>query len=528
MKQLLILFILFIVSSCTNNKKVIPVKKTVVSNKQKNNIDNATNVIFILADDLGFGDIQAYNSKSTIQTKNINYLANNGVKFTNAHTNSSVCTPTRYGILTGTYAWRTKLKKGVLNGFSPPLIKQETTTIAEVFKNKGYKTACIGKWHLGMDMPMTSETKKNKKEYSIDIEKAILEGPTTHGFDYFYGISASLDFPPYIYIRNNSFVGELDHKPTKKQSFPAYLRSGIKSQDFSFIDCLDNMTDEARKYIRERKKKKEKFFLYFALTAPHKPVIPHSRFKNKTSMGSYGDFIYQIDWTVGQIIQELKEQKILKNTMIILTSDNGSFMYNLDNLDRLTPKRVKNIKKYKGDHIISPQIQGFFSKNHRPNYIYRGTKADIWEAGHRIPFIVYWQEGIKNNKRSTDIGICVTDFFSTACDLLNYQKTATEGKDSYSFLPLLKNKKMKPRPAIIHHSINGTFAIRKGIWKLILSNGSGGREIPTGKPFQRPFQLFNMKVDPQETYNFIEKDSNIAKNLEEEFKVIFNAKKTVE
>ena len=527
MKYLLLSLILLLFS-CAKTKKIIPVfieniiPNISISSPKKNDINNSTNVVFILADDLGFGDIKAYNPKSGIPTKNLDELAKNGLKFTNAHTNSSVCTPTRYGILTGTYAWRTKLKRGVLYGYSPSLIEKNVFTVADLFKENGYKTACIGKWHLGMGMPIKNGSSNNSKNSRVDTGKLIVNSPITHGFDYFYGISASLDMPPYGYIKNNYFTEKLD-QIQEKRVFPTYMRAGEKAKNFSPIDSLDHITKEAKKYIAERKEKNEKFFLYFPLTAPHKPVMPHPRFKGKSNVGDYGDFVYQVDWTVGEIVKELKKNKILDNTMIIVTSDNGSFMYNLDNLDKLRTKFSKTVKSYGDDHVKFPQVQGLFSKNHRANYIYRGTKADIWEGGHRVPFIVHWPEGVEDKGRSTDSIICVTDFFATICDILDYQKTTTDGIDSYSFLPLLKNEKIKERPPVIHHSISGMFAIRKGDWKLVLGNGSGGREVPKGKPFSKPYQLFNMKSDPEETHNFIDKHQDIAKSLENNFKIIFNA-----
>ena len=278
------------------------------------------NIIIILADDLGTGDVNCYNPKSKIPTPNLDKVADQGIRFTDAHTNSAVCTPTRYGIITGRYCWRTRLKRGVLNGFSGHLIDPDRTTIASLLKGQGYYTAGVGKWHLGMDFPKDS----NKVDYAGIIKNS----PNVNGFDYFYGISASLDFPPYVYIENDRFT----QVPTQKQEklgFPRYLRSGDKAENFDFETAWENLLEKAE-HVIDTRPEDNPMFMYFALPSPHKPVWPDSRFVGKTELGAYGDFVHQTDYIVGRVVKKLKEQGIEENTLLMITSDNGSFMYRLN------------------------------------------------------------------------------------------------------------------------------------------------------------------------------------------------------
>ncbi|PCE63981.1 sulfatase family protein [Sediminicola luteus] len=445
------------------------------------------NVVFILADDLGYGDVQALNPESKIPTPEINRLAEAGMVFTDAHSNSAVCTPTRYGVVTGRYAWRTRMKRGVLNGYSKHLIDPERTTVADLFKSKGYATACIGKWHLGMDLPLKAETKNSI--YKIDASGVVQNGPLENGFDYFYGITASLDFPPYGYIENDRFTEKLiDSMP--KGNFPAYARMGEKGPNFDMQESLDEITRIAQEYIVS--KKDSPFFLYLPLTAPHKPVLPHKRFRGNTDLGDYGDFVTQVDWTVGQVLKTLKEQGLEENTLVVLTSDNGSFMHRIGE----NPKFPEG----SAGHTEDVTKQAFKTENHQANYRFRGTKADVYEGGHRVPFLVRWPAGFTAGK--SHYTITHTDFFATAAELIgaDYDRTQA-GEDSFSFLPLLKGEKGYSREPVINHSANGVFAIRDGRWKLVLAQGSGGRLPPKGKAFEGPYQLFDLEADPSETTN---------------------------
>jgi arylsulfatase A-like enzyme len=460
----------------------------------KNEPPKNPNVIIILADDMGYGDVQALNTASKIPTPNLNRLAEEGITFTDAHTPSSVCTPTRYGLLTGRYCWRSSLKRGVLNGYGEPLIEQGRPTIATLLKRSGYKTGIIGKWHLGLGFQKDSAG-------SFDFGKDLDYSPNDAGFDYSYVIPASLDFPPYVYIEDKR-ITEFPSVRESANNFPAFWRKGERSPQFIMEETLDHLVEKANNFIESSANSEVPFLLYFPLTAPHKPVLPHKRFAGTTQLGPYGDFVHQVDWTVGEVLNKLDELEIAGNTLLIYTSDNGSFMY--------------KYKPGEKDHLEDETIQAFNEDNHTANYVFRGTKADIWEAGHRVPFFVRWPEKIEKGER-IDTTICLTDIYKTLADILNKDVNEGDAEDSFSFMPLLTNRMQEfERPPVIHHSVNGMFAIRKGDWKLVLGNGSGGREIPKGEIFKKPYQLFNLKNDIGEKNNVIESNYKIAEELEKE------------
>jgi len=440
------------------------------------------NIIYILADDLGYGDISTLNPDGKIKTPNIDYLAKSGMTFTDAHSGSAVCTPTRYGILTGRYAWRSRLKSGVLAGYSPALINNNRTTVASLLKDNGYKTACIGKWHLGWNWAT-----KNGYQYSdlwnetgehVDYSKPISNGPVDVGFNYFYGISASLDILPYCYIENEYTVIPPTQHIDRLDGYGFY-RGGPISEGFVHEHVLPELTEKAVHYIKQQET--QPFFLYFPLTAPHTPILPSKEFQGKSGIGPYGDFVLQCDWVVKQVIDALKSIGQLDNTLLIFTSDNGcSPMANYKHLEE---------------------------KGHDPSYIYRGTKADIFEGGHRIPFLVSWPSRIKPGK-TCDNTVSLTDLVATTAELTGQNLLPNVGEDSYSMLPLFDEKNDRyERKSIIHHSINGSFAIRQGKWKLNLCPGSGGWSHPVpaeARYSELPrLQLYNIVDDPEETTNLV-------------------------
>ena len=255
-----------------------------------------------MADDMGYGDVQALNPRSTIPTPNLDRLAREGITFTDAHSPSAVCTPTRYGVLTGRYCWRSDLKRGVLNGYGAPIIERDRETVARALKSQGYFTGVIGKWHLGLGFQKTNG--------EWDWSKALDYSPVDIGFDRSFVIPASLDFPPYVYVEGHRITG-LPDRTQPAQSFPGFLRKGELGSDFSIIDCLDRLTSEASDFIVERSKALVPFFLYFPLTAPHKPTLPHSRYEGRSGLGPYGDFVIQVDEVVGSILDTIDGRKLL-------------------------------------------------------------------------------------------------------------------------------------------------------------------------------------------------------------------------
>ncbi len=445
------------------------------------------NFVVILADDMGYGDVQNLNPDSEIPTPHLDRLAREGMRFLDAHSPSGVCTPTRYGLLTGRYCWRSSLKRGVLGGYSPPLLGGKQATLASMLKRRGYVTGAVGKWHLGMQLPVLRKDAERTAwagDPGIDFGGVIVDSPIHHGFDSYFGVSASLDMAPYVYIRNDRFT----RLPTLQQAamkFPHFVRQGPRAEDFVIDQVLDRLTDEAVGFIESTAAQKRPFFLYVPLTGPHKPAMPHARFKGKTSLSEYGDFIVQVDWTVGRILKSLDDAAITENTLVVFSSDNGSYMYRYDEV--AAP-----------DHVDDVTIQGFRADRHRANGPFRGTKADVWEGGHHVPFFARWPARIRagSDCRTT---VCLTDLFATFREIAEVPRVDGEAEDSFSLLRLLTEESDVRGAPVIHHSSGGMFAIREGKWKLVLGNGSGGRERPRGKAFERPYQLFDMESDWKET-----------------------------
>lgn len=461
------------------------------------------NIVFILADDMGYGDVRVNNPESKIPTPNLDRLAHEGMTFTDAHTPSAVCTPTRYGLLTGRYCWRSRLKRGVLNGYGEPLIEKDRPTVASFLKAHGYSTGIVGKWHLGLGFAKKRDSK------GFDFSQPVTDSPKEHGFVFSHVIPASLDFPPYVYIENGTITKFPSIEETASK-FPAFWRKGERAPNFVMEDCLDALLSQTKMFIESHAKSEKPFFLYFPLTAPHKPVLPHKRFRGKTNLGPYGDFVVQVDWTVGEVLKILDKTGIADNTLVIYTSDNGSFMYRYDDENQ-------------ADHVKDETVQGYSASHHTSNHVFRGTKADIWEAGHHVPFFARWPGTIPTGSKC-DSTICLTDFFATTASIIGAELDNGAAPDSFSLLELMKGKALKsPRAPVIHHSAAGMFSIREGKWKLVLGNGSGGRQQPRGKPFQKPYALFDMSKDLSERSNVINQHTDIAKQLEDKCLAIIEA-----
>ncbi len=449
--------------------------------------EHRPNIVFILADDMGYGDVQALNPDSAIPTPALNRLAREGMTFTDAHSPSAVCTPTRYATLTGRYCWRSTLKSGVLNGYGPPLIEKERPTVASHLREAGYRTAVVGKWHLGLGF-----RKDERGEW--DWAQPLDHSPLDLGFDRSFIIPASLDFPPYVYIEGRTVTG-LPLAEQEAIPFPGFVRKGEIGSNFSIVDCLDRLTGEAAAFIRESGPEDEPYFLYFPLTAPHKPVLPHPRFEGRTDLGPYGDFIVQVDDAVGQILEAVDDSGEADHTVLIYTSDNGSFMY-------------RQTADAGADHVADSSVQAYDEKSHTANGDLRGTKADIWEAGHRVPFFVRWPDVIEPGSRCEEV-ICHVDLFATASAIAGARLPSpdTAAPDSFDLTPLFRGEPEAFRRApVVNHSAAGMFAVRDGDWKLILGNGSGGREQPRGSRFQTPWQLYHLGDDPGETKDLYEKE----------------------
>ena len=444
------------------------------------------NIVFVLADDMGIGDVSHTTGKAA--TPHIDRLAREGMRFTDAHSSSAVCTPTRYSVLTGRYNWRTRLKKSVFfNPHDKPLIKDGETTVASFLKSNHYTTACVGKWHLGIGWQFLDDykpdpKKKRQQGWDIDYSKPAIT-PTSHGFDYFYGIQASLDMAPYVYIEN-----ERATKPGTVTK--AFFRPGAAAEDFEAEDCLQVFAEKSVAFIdRVAPDRERPFFLYLPLTSPHTPIVPSEEWRGKSPIGKYGDFLMETDWVVGEILQSLERHGVADDTLVIFTTDNG----------------------------CSPaaKIPDLVGKGHKPNGDLRGHKADIYEGGHRVPFVVRWPGVVKPGTTTSRL-TCQTDFLATCAEILGKKLSPDAGVDSVSFLPTLKDPSVVGRDAIVHHSIGGAFAIRRGKWKLCLCKGSGGWSAPRpGKAPEDapPVQLFDLEADPAEQNNLALEKPDLVKEL---------------
>jgi arylsulfatase A len=438
-----------------------------------NKTEMLPNIIFVLADDMGYGDVSALNPEGKIKTPNLDRLIAEGMAFTDAHTTSAVCTPTRYGILTGRYNWRSHLKQGVLNGYSPALIEAGRETVASMLQKQGYSTAFIGKWHLGWNWVMDDSGE-------VDYSKPLTYSPNDAGFNYSYGHSASLDMPPYVYVENHQATAIPDSITPGMEDYEFY-RKGPVAPDFDIEDVTPNFFRRAGELINNLADKDEPFFLYLALPSPHTPILPTGEWKGKSGINPYADFVMMIDDYMGTLIDALKVSGIEDNTIVFFTTDNGC-----------SPMAKFDVLAEYG---------------HNPSYKFRGHKADIYEGGHRVPFIVKWPGRIKPGAQS-DRTICTADLMATCADITGLNLPDSSGVDSYSLLPLFNDpaSNQYSRDYTIHHSISGRFAIRKGNWKLCMCPGSAGWSYPrdsdlTDMEDYPPVQLFNLKEDIAEQNN---------------------------
>ena len=446
------------------------------------------NIILILADDMGVGEMS--HTGGLVKTPALDQMAAEGMSFLDAHTSSSVCTPTRYGILTGRYNWRSRLKRGVLgNVDEAALMDPNRLNIASYLKGKGYDTAMFGKWHLGVDWesapePEEKKGKKNFGSWKVDYTQPFRNGPTDLGFDEAFFILSSLDMPPYLYLRGNKAI----EVPTVDRGFPHneyndFQRIGAASETFDPSECLADWAKESRDYIKERvaDEKGDPFFLYLPLNSPHTPCVPGKAFKGMHPQYSwYADFVAETDWVVGEVLAQLEESGIDDNTLVIFTADNGFAPY--------------------------VEIPKMFADGYKPSGDFRGAKATLFEGGHRVKFLVRWPAEVEAGTRSGAL-ICTTDFLATFADILGDKGELPDNaaEDSLSFLPAMKQRG-ETRASVIHHSIGGQFAIRKGPWKLHLTaksrGGWGGMagQAELNTDGER-VQLFHMGDDPGETKN---------------------------
>ena len=480
------------------------------------------NVVLIFADDMGYGDVSCLNPKARTHTPHIDALARSGVVFRNAHASASVCTPSRYGLLTGRYAWRSPSGGSVVNGFGRSVIEPGRKTIASLFKNGGYTTACIGKWHLGLNW-QTKDGKKDVSHYStgfsnVDYTKAVTHGPNDFGFDYSFIHPASLDMPPYMFLRNHLSIDpdvvltsdiyperldeteySWDRKHTKEGDVywakGVWWRGGEISPGFRVENCLTDILSDGISFIKRhtREEPAEPFFLYLPLTGPHTPWVPTSQFRGKSPIGTYGDFVMDVDHVVGEVTETLRRLGIDDDTMVIFSSDNGAYW---------------------------PQSEVDLH-GHDSNWGTRGQKGDVWDGGHRIPLIISWPSHVKQKVVYNHL-VSLTDLFATFRDMLGQNHEKSSGEDSFSFLHVLEGNTDKiTRRGMIHQSSGGMYSIRRDEWKFIGGLGSGGFTSPDKSdslPKGATGQLYRIKSDSLESRNLFNEYLPVVKKLRNELK----------
>jgi arylsulfatase A-like enzyme len=479
------------------------------------------NIIVILADDLGYGDVSCNNSASKINTPHVDRLAREGMRFTDAHTPSAVCTPTRYGLLTGRYAWRTRMKSGVLDGFSPPLIEADRMTLASMLRDNGYATGCVGKWHLGLQWTRLDGTMESndrgdargvRSGTQIDYQRGFAGGPIAVGFTSFFGIAASLNMPPFCYLKDEHVLHlPTLHQPLMRDDNFAATDEGLRSPDFTIRSVMPRLAGEAVAFIDEKSRSDshQPFFLYAPLTSPHLPVVVNDEYRGKSQAGEYGDFVIETDAFLGAILDALDRNKIADQTLVIFTSDNGGLYHYWDAQEK------DDIKHYK----VAGRPAHIREFGHQGNAHLRGTKADIWEGGHRVPLVVRWPGKTPAGTVSHEL-VELTDLMASAADILGVEMPASASPDGFSMLPaLLSATPASPvRPYSVHHSITGVFAIRRGPWKLVPDHrGSGGfsqpKKLDPSKEGGPLGQLYNLEEDPSETRNVYDDHPKIVSEL---------------
>jgi arylsulfatase A len=480
-------------------------------------IQEKPNIIFIFADDMGYGDMACNNPDSKIPTPNLDRLSEEGMRFTDAHAASAICTPSRYNVLTGRYAWRSRLKRGIVWEWDSPLIEPDRLTVAGLLKQAGYATHCIGKWHLGWNwktidgdlagpqLPfgmLDEEIQKQRKDmgYRIDYSQRIGGGPVDCGFDTYFGVDVP-NFPPYTWFENDR-LGDL---PTIEKPDSMYGNPGLMKPGWSLEKMIPEFTRRAVSLIESAE---EPFFLYFPLTSPHAPIVPNEAFRGRSWAGKYGDFVCEVDWLVGEVMQALDRAGKSGNTLLIFTSDNGPEAAPAD---------------FEGAYELA-RVTGHYSMGQ-----WRGTKRDIWEGGHREPFLARWT-GVTPAGTVCNQLVCLGDLMATCAEIIGTKLPSNAGEDSISMLPLLHGQTDLPtRSYMVHHSANGNFAVRSKDWILI--DAPSGGDVPEPEWFRRergytshnfPGELFDLNKDVPEKNNQYGENPEVIRALSE---LLENAKR---
>jgi len=465
------------------------------------------NIVYILADDLGYGDIACLNPRGKIHTPNVDRLASEGMVFTDAHSTSSLCSPSRYGILTGRYNWRTRMQHGIVGTYGKPLIATNRLTVGSLLQQHAYHTACVGKWHLGWNWPLEkceyflhdnnadpapdAASNEAKTAWRKTFSQPIADGPITRGFNTYFGVDVP-NWPPYVFIENNRTVGiPSEYLPSDLVVHNVLAsRHGPAVKDWKLEGILPALGERVCEYISKQAAIAKPFFVYMPLTSPHTPLAVNKEWKGKSGLNLYADFVMETDAAVGRVLDTLSESGVADNTLVIFTSDNG----------------------------CAPQsgVPELEAMGHFPSAHYRGYKCDIWDGGHRMPFIARWPDVVSPGSISNQT-VCLSDLMATCADIVGATLPDNAGEDSVSILSLLRGEETPVRENVINHSGPGKFAIRNGKWKLVLCAGSGGWASPNDEEALElglpPIQLYNMDEDPGEKNNLQAEQPNKVREL---------------
>lgn len=419
------------------------------------------NVVLVYADDMGLELVSAFNNRLGFETPHIDRLVSEGTSFTNAHSSASVCSPSRYTLLTGRYHWRTRLKQGNVGQWGPPLIQPGRVTLPELLKEQGYRTAMLGKWHLGWQWPAQGGGTTNRPD-RIDFSARIDGGPVDHGFDSYFGPDI-VNYAPFGWWSGERIVSDLSDVLRDERN---YIRGGPADRDWSFSRALPRLVDRAREYIFDSFENGQPFFLYFSMTAPHDPIAPSESFRGTSGKGGYVDFVQEVDAALGEVLEALSRAGIRDRTIVIFMGDNGT------SLRFSQPEKLRKV----GVHV-SP--------------VYRAGKGSIYEGGTRTPFIVSWPGHFAEGERM-NLPISQADLYATLADLTGYRRAEEDGVDSFSLLPMLEGtrKTWASRRFVITHAATsggGHYAIREGPEKLVVK--------PSGT------ELYDLDEDPGETHD---------------------------
>jgi arylsulfatase A len=463
------------------------------------------NIVILYADDMGFGDLGANNPDSKIPTPNLDQLAAQGMRFTDAHSSSGVCTPSRYAMLTGRFHWRKF--HGIVNSFDSPALDDTEVTLPEMLKQHGYRTACVGKWHLGWnwsdiqkpDAKPTSDSKTRNKVFApdaFDWTKPISGGPLSHGFDYYFGDDVP-NFPPYAWFENDRVITNpsepLTITPqTKEGSWEA--RPGPMTPGWDFYAVVPQITDKAVEWIGKQRGQEGPFLLYSPFNSPHAPIVPTEAYIGKSQAGGFGDFMTQTDAEVGRILRALDENGFTDNTLVIFTADNGAEHYAYD--------RIRNFQ-------------------HRSSGPLRGVKRDLYEGGHRVPFVVKWPGAVKAGSVS-DALISQVDLFATIAAIVGHSLPSGIAEDSYDMSDVWKQHSASPRRSIVHNTMADAYAVRHDHWLFVANKTGAHSKVPAWfdeengySKHEHPGELYDLRADLTQKHNLYASEPAKVKELTE-------------